>query len=41
MNQAGISTHGKFSRFRFSTALMAGTALAMVASPAFAQDEEL
>ncbi|MEO9912252.1 TonB-dependent receptor [Parasphingorhabdus sp.] len=41
MNQAEISKHKKFSRINFSKALMAGTAMAMVASPAYAQNEQL
>ncbi|WP_108810545.1 TonB-dependent receptor [Sphingorhabdus sp. Alg231-15] len=40
MKQAGTSVRGKVTRFNFSTALLAGTAMAMVASPAYAQNNE-
>ncbi len=41
MNQTNISARSKFSRIRFSTALLAGTAMALTASPAYAQNEEV
>ncbi|MEP2988020.1 MAG: TonB-dependent receptor [Parasphingorhabdus sp.] len=41
MNRAGISKRKKFSHIRFSTALLAGTAMTMVAAPAHAQNEEV
>jgi len=39
MNHTNFA-RSKFSHLRFSTALLAGTAMAMVAAPAYAQDEQ-
>ena len=39
MKRSGISTRRKVLRLRLSTALLTGSAIAMLASPAYAQDE--
>ncbi|SIN82343.1 TonB-dependent receptor [Parasphingorhabdus marina DSM 22363] len=40
MNHAGISARKNFSQLKLSAALMAGTAMTMVAAPVHAQDEQ-